>query len=194
MAIKNENGEDMTLDQILEDAGYQADFDKKIAKAIEKANATREAEWAKQKEAEFASREEEIRKNIQAEIEAKQKEAEENAKLSEAEKYKKELDKVNQKMIGYENEITIMRREKKAKEYIKSKEYDPDILDFVKIDTVPDDKLEAKIDEVNEKFTASVSKALNEKLKEDPDKMLGDKGGNKGPQFEFHFQPIKGGK
>lgn len=193
MAIKNENGEDLTLDQILEDAGYQAEFDKKIAKAIEKANISKEAEWAKKKEAEFANREEEIRKNIQAEIEAKQKEAEENAKLSEAEKYKKELDKVNQKMLGYENELTVMRREKKAKEYIKSKDYDPDILDFIKVDTIPDDKIEAKIDEMNEKFTASVSKALNEKLKEDPDKVLGEKT-NKGPAFDFHFQPIKGGK
>ena len=53
-----------------------------------------------------------------------------------------------------------------------------------------------KLDELNERFTASVSKALNEKLKENPDKVLGDKNGSKMPQFDFHFQSVKptGGK
>ena len=104
--FKNEEGTELTLDQILgEDSEYQAEFDKKIAKALEKNKANIDAEVQKKLEAALATREEEIRKNIQDEMEAKQKEAEENAKLTEAEKYKKELDKVNQKMLGYENKI-----------------------------------------------------------------------------------------
>ena len=79
--FKNENGEELDLDAILaEDGEYQAAFDKKIAKALEKNKADIDAEVNKKLEAALAGREEEIRKAIQEDIDAKQKEAEEMAK------------------------------------------------------------------------------------------------------------------
>lgn len=194
--FKNEEGQELGLDDILQDAEYQAEFDKKVAKALEKNQATIDEQVNKKLEAALAGREDEMRKNIQAEIEAKQKEAEENAKLSEAEKYKKEIDKINQELLDTKNRLAIADREKKMKAYIKEKNYSADILDLVKPENVTDANFEGKLDEMNEKLTAVVSKELNEKLKENPDKMLGDKNGNKGPQFDFGFQSIKpeGGK
>lgn len=195
--FKNEEGKELELDDILEDAEYQAAFDKKVAKALEKQQADVNAEVQKQLEAALANREEEIRKNIQEEMDRKAKEAEENAKLTEAEKFKKQLDQVNQELLDAKNKIAISDREKKMKAYINEKGYDADaILDLVSASSVTDANYETRIDEMNEKLTGIVSKKVNEKLREDPDKVLGDKGGNKGPKFQFEFQSVKpnGGK
>ena len=81
--FKNENGEELDFDKILEaDGDYQSAFDKKVAKALEKNKADIDAEVAKKLEEALASREAEIRDSIQKEIEEKQKEAEANAKLT----------------------------------------------------------------------------------------------------------------
>ena len=75
--FKNENGEELNLDQILgEDGDYQAEFDKKIQKALDKQKTDIDAEVQKKLDAAIAGREEEIRKAIQDDIEAKRKEAE----------------------------------------------------------------------------------------------------------------------
>ena len=61
--FKNENGEELNLDQILgEDGDYQAEFDKKIQKALEKQKTDIDAEVQKKLDAAIAGREEEIRK------------------------------------------------------------------------------------------------------------------------------------
>lgn len=194
--FKNEEGQELGLDDILQDAEYQAEFDRKVAKAIEKSKGDIDAEVQKKLDAALAGREDEIRKNIQEEMDKKAKEAEELAKMTEAEKFKKQLDQVNQELVDTKNKLAISDREKKMKAYVKEKGYSPDILDLVSASSITDAQVETKLDEMNEKFTSSVSKALNEKLKENPDKMLGDKGGNKGPQFDFNFQSVKpeGGK
>lgn len=185
------DGEEMTFDEILQDPKYQAEFDKRIAKALEKNNAAKEEEWRK-KENELAGREDEIRKNILEEMEAKQREAEENAKLSEAEKYKKEMDKLTQSNLEMKTQLSIINREKKMRAYIKDKGYDADaILEFVKPEYVTDTDFEDKIDNANNLFSERISKGVNDKLKEDPDVLLGKKGKDQGPQFDFGFTPIK---
>ena len=69
--FKNEEGQELGLDDILQDAEYQAEFDKKIAKALEKNQATIDEQVNKKLEAAIAAREEEMRKNIQEKIDAK---------------------------------------------------------------------------------------------------------------------------
>lgn len=190
--FKNEEGQELELDDILQDAEYQAAFDKKVAKALEKQQADVNAEVQKQLEKAIAKREEEIRANIQEEIDAKAKEAEENAKLTEAEKYKKELDKVNQKLADYENRISVSDREKKMKAYIKEKGYDLEtIMDFVSPESVTDANYEEKIDAVNDKLNDKISKGVNARLQDDGDKVLGGKGGKQQPEFNFGFQSVK---
>ena len=191
--FKNAEGQELGLDDILQDSEYQAEFDKKIAKALEKNQASIDAEVNKKLEAAIAAREEEMRKNIQEEIDAKAKEAEENAKLSEAEKYKKMLDQTNQKLADYENRIAISDREAKMKKYIKEKGYDADaILDLVSPASVTDANYETRIDEINDKLTEKINKAVSARMQDDADKHLGGKGGKQDmPTFDFNFQGVK---
>lgn len=190
--FKNEEGQELGLDDILQDAEYQAEFDKKIAKALEKRNADVDTLVNKKLEEAVKAREDELRKNIQDEIDAKAKEAEENAKLTEAEKYKKQLDTVNQKLVDYEARLAVADREKKMKAYIKEKGYRAeDILEFVKPENVTDANYESRIDDVNDRLTSIISDGVKAKLKDETDKVLGGKGGKKDqPDFEFNFQPI----
>lgn len=191
--FKNAEGQELGLDDILQDSEYQAEFDRKIAKALEKNQATIDAEVNKKLEAAIAAREEEMRKNIQDEIEARAKEAEENAKLSEAEKYKKMLDNANQKLTDYENRIAISDREAKMKKYIKEKGYDADaILDLVSAASVTDANYETRIDEINDKLTERINKAVSARMQDEGDKHLGGKGGKQDqPTFDFNFQGVK---
>ena len=195
--FKNENGEELDLDAILgEDSEYQAAFNKKIAKALEKQKADVDAEVKKKLDAALAGREEEIRKSIQDDIEAKQKEAEEMAKLSEAEKFQKELDKVKQQLAAAEKKNAIADREKALDKYIKEKGYDRDaILEFVDVSTLPD-TFQDRIDSINDKLQERVNAAVNERLKDVDEKVLGHKGGkdSDGVEFNFDFQSRKPNK
>ena len=195
--FKNENGEELDLDAILgEDSEYQAAFDKKIAKALEKQKADVDAEVKKKLDAALAGREEEIRKSIQDDIEAKQTEAEEMAKLSEAEKFQKELDKVKQQLAAAEKKNAIADREKALDKYIKEKGYDRDaILEFVDVSTLPD-TFQDRIDSINDKLQERVNAAVNERLKDVDEKVLGHKGGkdSDGVEFNFDFQSRKPNK
>lgn len=184
------DGEEMTFDEILQDPKYQAEFDKRVQKALEKSNAAKEDEW-KKKEAELANREEEIRKNILEEMEAKAKEAEENAKLTEAEKYKKELDKLKQDNLSMQSKLDLINRKEKIQNYVKEKGYSQKILKLINPANITDAEIESKVDEINSTFSETVSSELNEKLKENPDVLLGDKGKKGGPEFHFGFTPIK---
>lgn len=191
--FKNAEGQELGLDDILQDSEYQAEFDKKVAKAIEKSQANIDAEVNKRLDAAIAAREEEMRKNIQDEIDARAKEAEENAKLSEAEKYKKMLDQTNQKLADYENRIAISDRADKMKKYIKEKGYNAEaILELVSPAALTDANYETRIDEVNDMLTSMVNKAVDARMKDDTDKHLGGKGGKQDqPTFSFDFQGVK---
>ena len=189
--FKNENGEELSLDQILNgDSEYQAAFDTKIQKALEKQKTDIDAEVQKKLEAALAGREEEIRKAIQDDIEAKQKEAEEMAKLSEAEKFQKEMDKIKQQLAEAQKKNAIADREKAVNAYIKEKGYDRDaILEFVDISSLPD-TFQDKIDTINTKLQERISAGVNERLKDVDEKVLGGKGKEE-EVFNFGFAPIK---
>lgn len=189
--FKNEEGQELSLDDILNDSEYQAEFDKKIAKALEKNKTDVNAEVQKQLEAAIAARETEIRESIQQEMEDKQKEAEANAKLTTEEKYKKELDKVKQQVVDYQTKLATSERRDRIEKYIAEKGYNSSIMKLVNPANLQDSEVEAKIDEINEIFTGSVSKELDEKLKENADKQLGDKSKGKGPEFNFGFSSIR---
>lgn len=193
--FKNENGEELDFDKILEaDGDYQSAFDKKVAKALEKNKADIDAEVAKKLEEALASREVEIRESIQKEIEEKQKEAEANAKLTTEEKYKKELDRVKQEAVDYKTKLAISERRDKIEKYIADKGYEASLIKLINPAAIQDSEIESKVDEVNEIFAGSVSKELDKKLKENADKQLGDKGKGKGPEFVFDFANLRPNK
>jgi len=186
--FKDEEGNELDLDKLLEaDAEYQSAFDKKIAKALEKNKIDVDAEVKKKLDAALAGREEEIRKAIQDDIEAKRKEAEENAKLTEAEKFQKELDKVKQELADAKKKNAIADREKAVDKYIKEKGYDRDaIMEFVDVSNLPD-TFQDRIDSINDKLQERVNAAVNERLKDVDEKVLGNKGGKDGDGMDFNF-------
>ena len=92
---KPQESDTQNLDVLLQDPKLQAEFDKKLEKAINKALTNKEQEYSKRESALQASintEKEKMRQNILEEIEAKKKEAEEMAKLSVEERYKKQID------------------------------------------------------------------------------------------------------
>ena len=83
------------LDVLLQDPKIQAEFDKKVEKAINKAIKAKDQEYQKQTaalQASLASEKDKMRENILEEIEQKKKEAEEMAKMTMEERYKKQID------------------------------------------------------------------------------------------------------
>ena len=161
----------MDFDTILKDPKYQAEFDKRIAKAIE----TAKGKWDE-------------------EAEAARKEMEENAKLTAEEKIKKQMEKLTQ-----ENEIYKANEAKRAMkdaslEYIKSKGYSNAIADLVDLSSFKDENdMHSRLDIINTNLSNTISRELDNKLKENGySDLTSNKGdGRKDDMFNFNFTPVK---
>ena len=161
----------MDFDEILKDPKYQAEFDKRIAKAIE----TSKSKWDE-------------------EAEAKRKELEEEAKLSAEEKIKKQMEKLTQ-----ENEVYKANEAKRAMkdaslEYIKSKGYSNAIEDLVDLSSFKDENdMHTRLDNINTNLSNTISRELDNKLKENGySDLTSNKGdGKKDDLFNFNFTPVK---
>lgn len=161
----------MDFDKILEDPKYQAEFDKRVAKSIE----TAKTKWDQ-------------------EAEAKRKELEEEAKLTAEEKIKKQMEKLTQ-----ENEIYKANEAKRAMkdaslEYIKSKGYSNAIADLVDLSSFKDENdMHNRLDNINTNLSNTISRELDNKLKENGySDLTSNKGdGKKDDMFNFNFTPVK---
>ena len=161
----------MDFDKILEDPKYQAEFDKRVAKSIE----TAKTKWDQ-------------------EAEAKRKELEEEAKLTAEEKIKKQMEKLTQ-----ENEIYKANEAKRAMkdaslEYIKSKGYSNAIADLVDLSSFKDENdMHSRLDIINTNLSNTISRELDNKLKENGySDLTSNKGdGRKDDMFNFNFTPVK---
>ena len=161
----------MDFDEILKDPKYQAEFDKRVAKSIE----TAKTKWDQ-------------------EAEAKRKELEEEAKLTAEEKIKKQMEKLTQ-----ENELYKANEAKRAMkdaslEYIKTKGYSNAIADLVDLSSFKDEnEMHSRLDSINTTYSNTVSKAIDEKLKENGyADLTSNKGdGKKDDLFNFNFTPVK---
>lgn len=185
------------LDVLLQDPKLQAEFDKKLDKAIAKALNTKESEYAKREQALQAalnSEKEKIRENVLEEIEKKKKEAEEMAKLSIEERYKKQIDQQDLKIAEYEKELSIIRRRDKITNLVKEKGYDPRLLNLLRAeDITTDDEIEDYVDKRNAIFLEATNARVQSLLKDHPDVLLGDSKKKKAePEFNFNFTSKKG--
>lgn len=161
----------MDFDTILKDPKYQAEFDKRIAKAIE----TAKGKWDE-------------------EAEAARKEMEENAKLTAEEKIKKQMEKLTQ-----ENELYKANEAKRAMkdaslEYIKTKGYSNAIADLVDLSSFKDENdMHSRLDIINTNLSNTISRELDNKLKENGySDLTSNKGdGRKDDMFNFNFTPVK---
>lgn len=160
----------MDFDEILKDPKYQAEFDKRVAKSLE----TAKNKWDE-------------------EAEAKKKEMEENAKLTAEEKIKKDMEKLTKENENLKAIEAKRIMKDKSLEYIKSKGYSSAIGDLVDLSSFADEnEMHSKLDTINTNLSNTISKELDNKLKENgyPDLASKNGTGNK-DGFNFNFTPVK---
>lgn len=187
---KPQESDTQNLDVLLQDPKLQAEFDKKLEKAINKALTNKEQEYSKRESALQASintEKEKMRQNILEEIEAKKKEAEEMAKMSMEERYKKQIDNQELKIAEYEKELSLIRRRDKIATIVADKGYDPRLLQLLRAEDVStDEEIEDYVDKRNQIFLEATNARVQTLLKDHPDVLLGDKK-KKSNEPEFHF-------
>ena len=178
------------LDVLLQDPKLQAEFDKKLEKAINTALTKKEQEYSKREsvlQSQISTEKEKMRQNILEEIEAKKKEAEEMAKLSMEERYKKQIDNQELKIAEYEKELALIRRRDKITNLVAEKGYDPKLLSLLRAEDVStDEEIEDYVDKRNQIFLEATNARVQTLLKDHPDVLLGDKK-KKTTEPEFNF-------
>ena len=182
---KPTQSETQNLDVLLQDPKLQAEFDKKLEKAINTALTKKEQEYSKREsalQATISTEKEKMRANILEEIEQKKKEAEELAKLSMEERYKKQID--NQEFIRRRDKITNL---------VAEKGYDPRLLSLLRAEDVStDEEIEDYVDKRNQIFLEATNARVQTLLKDHPDVLLGDKKKKSNePEFNFNFASKK---
>ena len=193
---KPTESETQNLDVLLQDPKLQAEFDKKLEKAINTALTKKEQEYSKREsalQASISTEKEKMRQNILEEIEAKKKEAEEMAKLSMEERYKKQIDNQELKIAEYEKELSTIRRRDKIAAIVSEKGYDPRLLSLLRAEDVSsDEEIEEYVDKRNAIFLEATNARVQTLLKDHPDVLLGDKKKkNTEPEFNFNFTSKK---
>ena len=193
---KPQESDTQNLDVLLQDPKLQAEFDKKLEKAINKALTNKEQEYSKRESALQASintEKEKMRQNILEEIEAKKKEAEEMAKMSMEERYKKQIDNQELKIAEYEKELSLIRRRDKIATVVADKGYDPRLLSLLRAEDVStDEEIEDYVDKRNQVFLEATNARVQTLLKDHPDVLLGDKKKKSNePEFNFNFTSKK---
>ncbi len=184
------------LDVLLQDPKLQAEFDKKLEKAINTALTKKEQEYSKREsalQATISTEKEKMRQNILEEMEQKKKEAEELAKLSMEERYKKQIDNQELKIAEYEKELSLIRRRDKITNLVAEKGYDPRLLQLLRAEDVStDEEIEDYVDKRNAIFLEATNARVQTLLKDHPDVLLGDKKKkNTEPEFNFNFTSKK---
>ena len=188
--------ETQNLDVLLQDPKLQAEFDKKLEKAINKAIKTKEQEYSKREaalQASISSEKEKMRENILEEIEQKKKEAEEMAKMTVEERYKKQIDNQELKIAEYEKELSLIRRRDKIAAVVRDKGYDSRLLSLLRAEDVSsDEEIEDYVDKRNQIFLEATNARVQTLLKDHPDVLLGDSKKKKTePEFNFSFTSKK---
>ena len=184
------------LDVLLQDPKLQAEFDKKLEKAINKATKSKEQEYQKREaalQATLTTEKEKMRENVLEEIEQKKKEAEELAKMSVEERYKKQQDQLELKIAQYEKELSTIRRRDKITALVNEKGYDPRLLSLLRAEDVSsDEEIEDYVDQRNAVFLEATNARVQTLLKDHPDVLLGDKKKKTNePVFDFKFASKK---
>lgn len=145
------NDNPVTFDDFLKDGKNQAEFDKRVQKAIN----TAKANW------------EEI-------MNSEKTEAEKLAKMNKEQKleYQAQKERIDkEKALA---ELNAYKLKEQATKIASDKGLDISLLTFFNFETVKAEEINSKIEEVSNAFNKAVEKAVNERLKEDtPTQKLG---------------------
>lgn len=136
--------ETQTFDEVLSNKEYQAEFDRRVQKAIE----TAKTKWKEINDAEKSEAEKLAKMNKEQKLEY------------EAQKERREKEDALARLNAYE-------LKDKAIEIAKEKGVDISLLSYFDYSTIKAEDLSTKITEISTAFNKAVEKAVNERLKED---------------------------
>lgn len=134
----------VTFDDFLKDGKNQAEFDKRVQKAIE----TARGKWQEINDAEKS-------------------EAEKLAKMNKEQKLEYEAQKEKQAKENALAELNAYKLKEQALSIASEKGLDVSLLSYFDFKTLKAEEINSKIDEVSTAFNKAVEKAVNERLKED---------------------------
>lgn len=133
-----------TFDEVLSNKEYQAEFDRRVQKAIE----TAKTKWQEINDAEKS-------------------EADKLAKMNKEQKLEYEAQKANKEKDNALAELNAYKLKEQALTIASEKGLDVNLLNLIDFKTVTAEKLSENIDNLSAVFNKAVEKAVNEKLKED---------------------------
>ena len=143
--LQNSTGNNpVTFDDFLKDGKNQAEFDKRVQKAIE----TAKGKWQEINDAEKS-------------------EAEKLAKMNKEQKLEYEAQKEKKEKENALAELNAYKLKEQALSIASEKGLDVSLLSYFDFKTLKAEEINSKIDEVSVAFNKAVEKAVNEKLKED---------------------------
>ena len=132
------------FDEFLKNSKNQAEFDRRVQKAIE----TAKTNW------------EEIMNNEKSE-------AEKLAKMNKEQKLEYQAQKAEKEKSDALAELNAYKLKEQALKIASEKGLDVSLLNYFNFNTAKADELNTKIDEISSAFNKAVEKAVNERLKED---------------------------
>ena len=143
-----------TFDEVLSNKEYQAEFDRRVQKAIETA------------------------KNKWQEInDAEKSEAEKLAKMNKEQKLEYEAQKERKEKEEALASLNAYKLKDQALDMAKEKGLDVSLLNYFDFKTIKAEEINSKLDEISGAFNKAVEKAVNERLKEDaPTSNIGSAG------------------
>ena len=133
-----------TFDDFLKGEGKQAEFDRRVQKAIE----TAKTKWQEINDAEKSEAEKLAKMNKEQKLEY------------EAQKERKEKEEALASLNAY-------KLKDQALDMAKEKGLDVSLLNYFDFKTIKAEEINSKLDEISSAFNKAVEKAVNERLKED---------------------------
>lgn len=144
-------GTKATFDDLLKDKDYQAEFDKRVSKAI----TTREANLK-----------DELRKQWELEQNEKLSEAEKLASMNEKQKHEYELKKIMREKEEAEATLNAYKLKDQTLKMAEEKGLPSSLVELLDFRQIKAEDVENKINSILEVYKKAVENGINEKLKE----------------------------
>lgn len=153
MSEMNIDDSPITFDDILTDKEYQAEFDRRVSKALE----TAKANWEK-------------------EAEAKKTEADKLAKMDADEKHKFEMDKMDKERKDALAKLNAYELKEQAVKMATEKGVNISLLDVIDYTNETAETVKKKVDDIAVAFNKAVEQAINDRFKQSSPKHVDGSG------------------
>lgn len=158
--VEESTTQKLSFDELLKDPEYQAEFDRKAEGMRQKW----EASWQKKAEKERS-------------------EAEALAKMTEEEKHKHELQKLDDERRQAVAELNAYRLKEEASKIATEKGIDVSLLSLIDFSTATAENVKEKIESLGSVFSKAVERAVNDKLKQPRPQEVRGQGVSSNKQF-----------